>query len=73
MVAGLLALGAAPAEGQVLIRVGEPGRATYSEIHEGLRRGSPAADSVCAVLRERRPARALAPNARRARGGRGLE
>ena len=56
IVAGLLALAAYPAEGQVLIRVGEPGRATYSELHEGLRRGTPAADSVCAVLRERRPA-----------------
>jgi hypothetical protein len=56
IVAGLLALGATPAAGQVLIRVGAPGRATYSEIHEGLRRGSPAADSVCAVLREKRPA-----------------
>jgi hypothetical protein len=56
IVAGLLALGATPADGQVLIRVSEPGRATYSELHEGLRRGSPAADSVCAVLREKRPA-----------------
>jgi hypothetical protein len=54
--AALLALGATPADGQVLIRVSSPGRATYSEIHEGLRRGSPAADSVCAVLREKRPA-----------------
>lgn len=56
IVAGLLALGAIPAEGQVLIRVGAPGRVTYSEIHEALRQGSPAADSVCAVLREKRPA-----------------
>jgi hypothetical protein len=54
--AGLLALGVTPADAQVLIRVSEPGRATYSELHEGLRRGSPAADSVCAVLRERNPA-----------------
>ncbi len=56
VVAGLLALAAVPAEGQVLIRVGDPARATYSELHEGLRRGTPAADSACAVLRERRPA-----------------
>ena len=56
MLAGLLALGATPVEGQVLIRVSALGRATYSEIHEGLRRGSPAADSVCAVLREKQPA-----------------
>ncbi len=52
---GLLALVAAPASGQVLIRVGEPGRATYSELHEGLRAGTPAADSVRTVLAERRP------------------
>jgi hypothetical protein len=43
-------------EGQVLIRVGEPGRATYSELHEGLRPGTPAADSALAVLREKKPA-----------------
>ena len=41
---------------QVQIRVGEPGRSTYSELHEGLRPGTPAADSALAVLRERRPA-----------------
>ena len=56
IVAALLALGTTPADGQVLIRVGSPGRATYSEIHEGLRRSSPAADSVCVVLREKRAA-----------------
>jgi hypothetical protein len=36
--------------------VGDPARATYSEIHEGLRSGTPAADSALALLRERRPA-----------------
>jgi hypothetical protein len=53
-----LALGAraARADAQVLIRVGDPARATYSELHEGLRAGTPAADSVLAVLREKRPA-----------------
>jgi hypothetical protein len=40
---------------QVLIRVGEPGRSTYSELHEGLKPGTPAADSVLAVMREKRP------------------
>ena len=40
---------------QVLIRVGEPGRATYSELHEGLRRGPPAADSVRALMAEQQP------------------
>ena len=54
----LLLLLAAPAAGeaQVLIRVGDPARATYSEIHEGLRAGTPAADSALGVLRERRSA-----------------
>ena len=47
--------GARAAEAQVLIRVGDPGRATYSELHEGLRAGTPAADSVLRVLREKRP------------------
>jgi hypothetical protein len=39
---------------QVLIRVGEPGRATYSELHEGLKPGTPAADSVRSVMGEKR-------------------
>jgi len=44
------------AEGQVLIRIAEPGRATYSELHEALSPGTPAADSALVLLRERRPA-----------------
>ena len=59
MLAALLLLaawGAGAVEAQVLIRVGDPGRATYSELHEGLRAGTPAADSVQRILRERRPA-----------------
>ena len=54
----LFALGAVasrPAEAQVLIRVGDPMRATYSELHEGLRAGTPAADSVLRILAEKRP------------------
>lgn len=43
------------AAAQVLIRVGDPARATYSELHEGLRAGTPAADSVLLVLGEKRP------------------
>ena len=39
----------ASANGQVLIRVAQPGRIVYSELHEGLREGTPAADSVLAV------------------------
>jgi hypothetical protein len=42
-------------EAQVLIRVGDPARATYSELHEGLRPGTSAADSVLLVLGEKRP------------------
>lgn len=40
---------------QVQVRVGMAGRATYSELHEGLRRGTPAADSVRAILRAKAP------------------
>ena len=43
------------AAAQVLIRVGDSTRATYSELHEGLRAGTPAADSALMVLREKRP------------------
>lgn len=51
------AAGWAPgAEAQVLIRVGDPARATYSELHEGLRAGTPAADSVLRILGEKQPA-----------------
>ncbi len=41
---------------QVQIRIGDPARATYSELHEALRDGTPAADSVKAILRLRQPA-----------------
>jgi hypothetical protein len=52
----LLVASAGRTEGQVLIRVGDPTRATYSELHEGLRPGTPAADSALALLREKKPA-----------------
>ena len=45
----------ATAAAQVQVRVGVPGRATYSELHEGLRRGTPAADSVRAIQRAKVP------------------
>jgi hypothetical protein len=52
----LLLLSAAPgAEAQVQVRIGDPARATYSELHEALRMGSKAADSVLAIQRIRRP------------------
>lgn len=40
---------------QVQVRVGVPGRATYSELHEGLRRGTRTADSVAAIMRVKTP------------------
>ena len=43
------------AAAQVQVRVAVPGRATYSELHEGLREGSRAADSVKAILRATAP------------------
>jgi hypothetical protein len=45
------------AAGQVQVRVGDSTRATYSELHEALKAGTPAADSVSLLLRSRSPAR----------------
>ena len=53
----LAAAVALPAAAQVQVRVGEPGRATYSELHDHLRAGTRAADSVEAILRQKSPAR----------------
>jgi hypothetical protein len=44
------------AASQVQVRVGEAGRATYSELHEALRVGTPAADSVLTIYRSKSPA-----------------
>jgi hypothetical protein len=52
---GLVVLGTGSAAAQVQVRVGAPGRATYSELHEALRRGTRAADSVTAILRAKTP------------------
>jgi len=55
---GLAALfGARAADAQVQVRVGVPGLATYSELHDGLRAGTPQADSALRVFRVRSPAR----------------
>jgi hypothetical protein len=48
---------AAAVQAQVQVRVGVPGRATYSELHEALKVGSPAADSMTSILRSRSPSR----------------
>jgi hypothetical protein len=53
----LTLVSAVPAAAQVQVRVDEPGRATYSELHEALREGTPAADSVVRILRSTSPAR----------------
>jgi hypothetical protein len=57
VVALILVVGAAPAPAQVQVRVGEAGKATYSELHEALRPGTPAADSVLRIYRMKSPAR----------------
>lgn len=48
----LLAAAAPPLTGQVQIRLDDPARTVYSELHEGLRPGTPAADSVRRILGE---------------------
>jgi hypothetical protein len=50
-------LRADPAQAQVQFRLGVPGRATYSELHDGLRAGTPRADSMLRVLRIQSPRR----------------
>ena len=58
LAAVLLSAGAArSAEAQVQIRVGVPGRATYSELHDALRLGTPRADTVLRIQHLRSPAR----------------
>ena len=55
---GLMSLlNAGAAEAQVQFRLGVPGRATYSELHDGLRAGTPRADSMLRVLRIQSPRR----------------
>jgi len=48
-------VGLPAAEAQVQVRVGVPDRATYSELHEALREGTRAADSVKAILQAQSP------------------
>ena len=54
-VMAMLLVGPPLAEAQVQVRIGDPGRATYSELHEGLREGTPAADSMVSILRSKSP------------------
>lgn len=67
----LLAATTAPQlHAQVQIRLGDSSHATYSEIHEGLKPGTPAADSVLRILTARN-GRMLWPLVRRAAEGTG--
>lgn len=50
-------LWACTASAQVQVRVGVPGLATYSDLHDALRLGSPAADTVRRIMQLQRPAR----------------
>ena len=52
----LLTLAAGPSQAQVQVRLGVPGRANYSELHEALRPGTPSADTVRRIQRIRSPA-----------------
>lgn len=65
-----LMLATTPAAAQVQIRVGDPARTTYSELHEALRPATAAADSVLAILRAS-DSRTLWPLVRRAVAGQG--
>lgn len=47
---------AAPLAAQVQLRLPDATHGTYSELHEGLRPGTPAADSAAQLLRETKPA-----------------
>ena len=58
LLAGMMGLlDPALAVAQVQVRVGDPHRATYSELHEALREGTPAADSVLLLQRSKSAAR----------------
>jgi hypothetical protein len=57
LAAALTAVSSVTAAAQVQVRVGVPGRATYSELHEALREGTPRADTVLRIQRLKTPAR----------------
>jgi hypothetical protein len=57
LAAALTAVPSVTAAAQVQVRVGVPGRATYSELHEALREGTPRADTVLRIQRLKTPAR----------------
>jgi hypothetical protein len=51
----LLVCSASTAQAQVQVRVGDSSRATYSELHEALKAGTPRADSVETILQAKSP------------------
>jgi len=50
LVVGLAIAGAAPVSGQVQVRLADSVRATYSELHDGLKMGSASADTVARIM-----------------------
>jgi len=54
--AGIALAAATPVSGQVQVRLADSVRATYSELHDGLKMGSPSADTVARVLGISNPA-----------------
>jgi hypothetical protein len=65
----LALIGSPTAAAQVQIRIGDSTRTIYSEIHESLREGTPAADTVAAIMGEKKSAK-LWPRVRDALAGR---
>lgn len=53
---GITLVAAPPLAGQVQVRLADSVRGTYSELHDGLRMGSPSADTVARVLAITNPA-----------------
>ena len=54
--AGLAIAAAAPVSGQVQVRLADSVRATYSELHDGLKMGSASADTVARIMSLSNPA-----------------
>ena len=65
----LAMIGGRTAVAQIQIRIGDSTRTIYSEIHESLREGTPAADTVTAIMGEKKTAK-LWPRVRDALAGR---
>ena len=65
----LAVIGGRSAAAQIQIRIGDSTRTIYSEIHESLREGTPAADTVTAIMGEKKTAK-LWPRIRDAFAGR---